>query len=104
VTRQFVLKPEDLGFERVDPRRLAGSDPETAANEALRILQGERGPKRDMLLVNAAAGIQVAGKASSLLEAMPFATEALDSGRAFETLRTFVKATNGNRSVVDGVG
>jgi len=104
MTRQFVLKPEDFGFERVDPRRLAGSDPETAANEALRILQGERGPKRDMLLANAAAGIQVAGKASSLIEAMPLATEALDSGRAFETLRTFVKATNGNRSVVDGIG
>src|SRR5438128_4282980 len=66
VTRQFVLKPEDLGFERVDPRRLAGSDPESAANEAVRILQGERGPKRDMLPVTAAAGIQVAGKASSL--------------------------------------
>jgi len=104
VTRQFMLKPEDLGFERVDPRRLAGSDPESAANEALRILQGERGPKRDMLLVNAAAGIQVAGKASSLLEAMPLATEALDSGKAFETLRTLVKATNGDRSVVDGHG
>jgi anthranilate phosphoribosyltransferase len=57
-----------------------------------------------MLLVNAAAGIRVAGKASSLLEAMPLATEALDSGRAFETLRTLVKATDGNLSVVDDVG
>lgn len=104
VTRQFVLRPEDLGFKRVDPRRLAGSDPKTAAKEAVRMLRGERGPKRDMLLANAAAGIYVGGRVSSLQEAMPLATEALDSGKAFETLRTFVRATGGNLSMVDGDG
>jgi anthranilate phosphoribosyltransferase len=104
LTRQFVLRPEDLGFKRVDPRTLAGSDPETAAKEAVRILKGERGPKRDMLLANAAAGIYVAGKVSSLQEAVPLASQALDSGKAFETLRTLVKATSGNLSMVDDDG
>ena len=103
-TRQFVLNPADLGFARADSRDLAGAEPETAAKEAVRILRGELGPKREMLLANAAAGIYVSGKVESLLEALPLAVEALDSGRAFETLRTFVKATGGNLSKVDDDG
>ncbi len=104
VTRQFVLKPEDFGFRRVDPQRLAGADPQVAAEEALRILAGERGPKRDMLLANAAAGIYVGGEVASLGEALPIATEALDSGKALEKLRTFVRATGGDTSKVDRDG
>ena len=103
-TRQFVLKPADLGFDRADPRDLAGAEPEAAAKEAVRILRGELGPKREMLLANAAAGIYVSGKADSILEALPLAVEALDSGKAFETLRTFVKATGGNLSKVEDDG
>ena len=103
-SRQFVLTPEDLGFERAEPRALVGADPETAAKEALRILAGEPGPKRDMVLANAAAGIYVGGKATSLPEALPIATEAIDSGRALERLRTLVKATGGDRSKVEDDG
>ena len=103
-TRQFLLKPADFGFDRADSRDLAGAEPETAAKEAVRILRGERGPKREMLLANAAGGIYVSGKVDSLLEALPLAVEALDSGRAFETLRTFVKATGGNLSKVEDDG
>jgi len=103
-TREFILRPEDLGFERADPRALAGSDPATAAREAVRILQGEPGPKRDMVVANASAGIYVGGKAESLGAALPLAQEALDSGRAFERLREFVRATGGDLSRVDDDG
>lgn len=102
--RQYVLRPEDLGFDRVDPRDLAGSDPPAAAREALRILAGEKGPKRDMVLANAAAGIYVGGKAESLKDAIPEAREALDSGRALARLREFVRATGGDLSKVEGDG
>ncbi len=102
--RQYILKPEDLGFERVEPRALEGADPESAADVALALLRGERGPKRDMLLANAAAGIYVGGKAPSLEEAVPLAAEALDSGKALELLRTFVKATGGDLSKVEDDG
>ncbi len=102
--RQFLLRPEDLGFERADPRALSGSDPATAAREALRILGGERGPKRDMVLANAAAGIYVGGKAESLAAAVPLATEALDSGRALRRLQDFVAATGGDSSRMEGDG
>lgn len=101
---QFILKPEDLGFERADLKAIAGSDPDSAAKEALQILHGQEGPKRDMLLANSAAGIYIAGKAESLTEALPIAKDALDSGRAFEKLRTFVKATGGDARKIEGDG
>lgn len=102
--REFVLRPEDLGFERASPRDLAGSEPSAAAEEALRLLGGEAGPKRDMLLANAAAGIYVAGKAGTLEEGLPIAREALDSGRAFERLRRFVRDTGGDAAKVEDHG
>jgi anthranilate phosphoribosyltransferase len=103
-TRQFVLRPEDLGFQRVEPQALAGADSENAAKEAVQILAGEPGPKRDMLIANAAAGIYVGGKSGSIAEALPLAVEALDSGKALDTLRSFVRATGGDPSKVDGDG
>ncbi len=103
-TRQFVLRPEDLGFKRVDPQALAGSAPPSAAREALRILRGEAGAKRDMVLANAAAGIYVGGKAESIGAAIPLARDALDSGRALSRLREFVRATGGDLSMVEDDG
>src|SRR3989442_729585 len=82
-TRQFVLRPADFGFDRADARDLAGAEPETAAKEAVRILRGELGPKREMLLANAAAGIYVSGNVDSLLEALHLAVEDLESGTSF---------------------
>jgi anthranilate phosphoribosyltransferase len=102
--RQFILTPEDLGFERTDAKDLAGCDPQSAAKEAIGLLQGRTGPKRDMLLANSAAGVYVAGKAGSLIEALPIATEALDSGKAFEKLREFVKATGGDSARIEEYG
>ncbi len=102
--REYVLRPEDLGFEPAPIQALAGSEPLPAAAEALRILHGERGPKRDMVIANAAAGIYVAGKAGSLEEAVPIAQEVLDSGRALVKLRELVVATGGDASKVEGDG
>ncbi|HKZ98175.1 MAG TPA: anthranilate phosphoribosyltransferase [Thermoplasmata archaeon] len=104
LSTQFMLTPEHLGFERVGPEALAGADPEASAAEAVRILRGARGPKRDMVLANAAAGIYVGGKARSIQEAIPLAAEAVDSGKAFERLRRFIADTGGDVSRVDGDG
>ncbi len=103
-SREYVLRPEDLGFETVPPQSLAGAGPRDAALEALRILGGEKGPKRDMVIANAAAGIYVAGKAGSLEEAVPVAREALDSGRALGKLRELVRATGGDLSRMEDHG
>ncbi len=103
-TREYVLRPEDLGFERVPLETLAGAEPAEAADEARRLLSGEAGPKRDMLLANAAAGIYVGGKAESLEAALPIAQESLDSGRALAKLRELIRATGGNPSKVEDDG
>ncbi len=102
--REFLLRPEDLGFDRVSPLALAGADPREAATEALGILRGNRGPKRDMVLANAAAGVYVAGKAASLEESLPIVEEALDSGRALDKLRELVSATGGDLTKVESDG
>jgi len=103
-SREYVLRPEDLGFERAPPQALAGSEPSAAAREALRILNGEAGPKRDMVVANAAAGIYVAGKTASLGEAVPVAQGALESGRALGKLRELVVATGGDSSRMEDDG
>ena len=103
-SREYVLRPEDLGFQRAPPQDFAGAEPSAAASEALRILRGEPGAKRDMVVANAAAGIYVAGRTSSLDEAVPVAQDALDSGRALGKLRELVIATNGDRSKVEDDG
>lgn len=103
-TRQYVLRPGDLGFDRVPSEALAGSDPQTAAREALRILRGMRGPKRDMVLANAAAGIYVGGKVESIVDGLGIAEDAIDSGRALGRLEDLVRATGGDRSKVQDDG
>lgn len=102
--RWYELRPEDLGLRPVPPQSLAGADPVAAAAEAVRILGGERGAKRDMVLANAAAGIYVGGRVSSLSEGMALAQEALDSGRAIDRLRELIRATGGDLSKVESFG
>lgn len=104
VATEYLLRPEDLGFERSSLQALSGSEPAEAASEALRILRGEQGPKRDMLLANAAAGVYVAGKARSLEESLPIVEEALDSGRALGKLRELVLATGGDPARMEDDG
>lgn len=103
-TDRYVLRAEDLGLDVARPEDLTGGSPADAAAETLRILRGERGPKRDMVLANAAAGIYVAGRTSSIREALPFAAESLDSGRALERLQDLVRATGGDPTKVEGDG
>ena len=103
-TDRYVLRAEDLGLDAARPEDLVGGEPAEAAEETLRILRGERGPKRDMVLANAAGGIYVAGRTSSIAEALPLAVESLDSGRALHRLRDLVRATGGDMAKVEDDG
>jgi len=92
--RSFELKPEELGLPRVSREALRGSDP--AGNAALMrgLLAGERGPLRDIVLLNAGAALVVAGKAASLRDGMELAAAAIDQGRAQTALDRLVAITN----------
>jgi len=84
----YDLKPEDVGLKRADgPEDIQGGTPEENAKLVVRILEGEGGPARDIVVLNAAAAIAAGGLASSLAEGVPVAANAIDSGAALGTLR-----------------
>jgi anthranilate phosphoribosyltransferase len=72
---------------------LAGGDAKTNAQIALEVLSGKKGPHRDVVVMNAAAGIYVAGKAHSFAEAARIAQESIDSGAAMHKLQALGKLT-----------
>jgi anthranilate phosphoribosyltransferase len=92
--RETHLDPGKLGIGRVKPEDLAGGDAPHNAAIARRILDGEPGPQRDVVLLNAGAALKVAGFASSLEEGMATAARAIDDGEAAKTLARWVAASN----------
>jgi len=101
----YTLRPEELGVERARPEELAGGDAVENARILLKILSGEEeGPRREVVLVNAAAALLVGGRVSDLREGVGRASEALDSGRALEKLREFVRATGGDPARLEELG
>lgn len=89
----YVITPEQFGFERCKKEDLAGGTPEENAKIARRILEGEKGPKRDAVVLNSAAAIHIA-KGISMEEAVEEAKEMIDSGKALKQLEEFVRLTN----------
>ncbi|MEA3255426.1 MAG: anthranilate phosphoribosyltransferase [Candidatus Altiarchaeota archaeon] len=92
--KTYVVKPEDFGLVRVKAEDLSGGDKIRNARILTNILKGEdRGPKRDIVLLNAAAGIVVGDKAGSLGEGLEMVRDVLDSGKAYEKLNEFIGFT-----------
>ena len=93
--KAYTLAPEDLGLERADPAALRGGAVEQNVEITTAILNGERGPRRDVILLNAGAGIYAANAASSIREGVALAAEAIDSGRAAATLAKLAEVSRG---------
>ena len=90
-TRIYEVLPEDFGFELASKSDLVGGDAKENAQITLNILKGEKGPKRNAVLLNSAAGLYVAGEVDSLEEGVKMAEELIDSGRALNQLEKFEK-------------
>lgn len=87
--------PADFGMQVAEPGELAGGDPEVNAEILKSILTGELGPKRDVVVMNAAAALLLARRVPDLKSAVTAAAESIDSGAAagkLETLRAFASA------------
>lgn len=84
------LTPEEFGVERASLGDLRGGDREENAAITRRILSGEPGPRRDIVLVNAAAALVAAGKAVDFAGAMTLAARAIDSGAALARLERLI--------------
>lgn len=90
----YEIAPGDLGLERARAKDLAGGTPEENAQIMLDVLKGVGGPRRDVVLMNAAAGIVAGGKAETLMEGVRVAAEAIDSGNALEKLEGLKRCSN----------
>ena len=90
------VAPEDFGLERISLDRFQGGDAATNAQMLCEVLEGKKGPCRDVVLANAAAAFTVAGQASTFVEGVRKAAEVLDKGAAARTLATLVQFTQKN--------
>lgn len=84
--RTYYVHPEDLGLQRGRPEDMAGGSAEENAAIARAVLSGQRGPRRDVVLLNAAAGLLAAGAVRDLAEGVKMAADSIDSGRALRSL------------------
>jgi anthranilate phosphoribosyltransferase len=91
--RTFYIHPADYGMRKAPVAALAGGDAARNASVVLDILGGSSGPARDVVLLNAAAALFVAGRVPSVREGIAAAGDAIDSGRARATLDALAAAS-----------
>lgn len=92
-TREWFVEPGELGLDEAPLEDVAGGTPEENAAAARAVLEGEGGPRRDLVLLNAGAAIYVGGQAESLEDGVAKAAAAIDSGAARDVLDRLVSAT-----------
>lgn len=92
--RSFTISPEDVGLTTVKPEALRGGDAKENAQALLDVLKGKKGPYRDVAILNAAAGLIVAGRAKDLTHAVALATKSVDSGEAEGRLDRLISVSN----------
>jgi anthranilate phosphoribosyltransferase len=90
---EYELDPRDLGLERSRPEDLRGGTPMENAALLREVLDGEAGPRREVVVLNAAAAVQAAGKADDWAEAIALARASLDSGHAKQALSQLVETS-----------
>ena len=92
--KSYVITPEEFGLTRCTKQDLVGGLPEENAAITRAILQGEKGPKRDAVLMNAGAALYIGGKAESLKDGIRLAGEIIDSGAALKALEKLIEVSN----------
>jgi anthranilate phosphoribosyltransferase len=100
----FYVHPAEVGLPKAPLAALAGGDAATNAAIARRVLGGEHGAARDIVLLNAGAALFVAGRAPHLLDGLRMAAGAIDSGAARRTLDALVRISSAGDSVQAGGG
>lgn len=93
--REFEVSPEDAGLPVHPFEAILGGTPQENGAAFRRLLEGEEGAYRDAVLLNSAAALVVAGRATGLPEGVEMAREAIDSGRALQKVEALVALTNG---------
>jgi anthranilate phosphoribosyltransferase len=92
--REYMVEPEQFGLRRCRIEDLHGGNPQECAAILRAVLKGERGPARDVALLNSGAALYVAGSAASIHDGIGLAAQAIDSGKARRKLDELVEMTN----------
>ena len=92
--RTFEITPEEAGLQRVKPDALRGGGADENARALSDVLKGRKGAFRDVAVLNAAAGLMVAGRAKDLKMAVALAQKSIDSGEAEGRLQRLVSVSN----------
>ncbi|MBQ1507009.1 MAG: anthranilate phosphoribosyltransferase, partial [Ruminococcus sp.] len=92
--KSYTITPEQFGFERCSKEDLKGGSPAENAEITRKILAGEKGHKRNAVLLNAGAALYIGGKAESLKDGIALAAELIDSGKAAQTLEKLIEVSN----------
>ena len=98
------LAPRDFGIKLAKPENIKGTTPDQSAETTFQILYGcdrDGNPKRDIVLVNASAGIVVGGKAEGFRHGVELARESIDSGAAYKKLKSLIRASGGDMSQLE---
>ncbi|MGA8490674.1 MAG: anthranilate phosphoribosyltransferase [Terriglobales bacterium] len=95
--RSYEITPEEFGMSRGTLDDISGGDAAANAEIVLDILAGQKSPRRDVVLLNAAAALVAAGRADHVADALPIASQSIDSGAAAEKLHALVRFTSTQR-------
>jgi anthranilate phosphoribosyltransferase len=93
VQRVFTITPEEVGLQRYPKEAIRGGEAKENAEITLEVLKGVPGARRDIVVINAAATLYVAGRAASIAEGVQLAETAIDSGRALAVLQRLAGLT-----------
>ncbi|MGN0709625.1 MAG: bifunctional anthranilate synthase component II/anthranilate phosphoribosyltransferase [Anaerovoracaceae bacterium] len=90
----YEIKPEDFGFTPCKPEDVKGGSPQENAEDSIAILSGKKGPKYNMVVMNAGAAIYIGGKADSIADGIKKAEDLIASGAAMKKLEEFREVSN----------
>jgi anthranilate phosphoribosyltransferase len=92
--RTYDVSPEDFGAKKASPGDIKGYDAKKNAGIILSVLEGERSARRDIVLMNASAGLVCCGKAKDFKDGIRMSAGSIDSGSALEKLKKLIEMTN----------
>lgn len=92
--RKMIVDPQRLGFKRPSESSLKSGTKEENAEMIRAIFRGEKGPRRDVVVLNAGAALYAAGLAKTIKDGITLASQSIDSGKAEEALKNLVEETN----------
>jgi anthranilate phosphoribosyltransferase len=92
--KQYLIEPEQFGLKRCRLEDLQGGNPEQSAAMVRAVLDGEPGPRRDVVLLNGGAALYISGSTSNIEEGIRLAAQSIDSGKARQKLEQLIEMTN----------